>query len=907
MPEPTRIEVTVPKKEPNKKLIILDGSSIIYRAFFALPPLTTVDGTPTNAVYGYTMMLLRVLDDEKPDVALLAFEGGRTFRHTEFTGYKAQRPRTPDDLAVQTPIARAVTEAFRIPILQYPGYEADDVIGTISCRAREAGYDVLVVTGDLDALQLVNDRVRVLVNRRGVTDAQVYDEQAVEERYGLKPALLPDFKALKGDTSDNIPGIPGVGDKTATALLQQYGSLESLLEHAEQVTAARVRANLVEGRQDAALYKRLATIVTDLPLETPFEEWAYPGPDVPALREMFLRLEFRTLADRLMKLPGASGAAAPAAAPAAPVRWRKLEGEGAVAEWVERARGVGSVAVRSLQAGGEARKGTLRALALSSAGDTVVLVSEGEADEGGLFAGTGEGWRVPAAVLDLIRDRFVRVLGHDLKREFHGLSSGGSDEVVSPHGFDTMLAAYVLNPGRSSYRLEDLARDHLNRELGGGDELESLAGQAAAIAELWEPLAGRLKTDELEKVYYELEVPLIPMLKRMEDVGVAVNREELGRLSASLGEQVRALEQKAYDVVGHPFNMGSPKQLQEVLFTELKLTPGKKTKTGYSTDSDVLQDLAAEGQPLPELILEYRELAKLKSTYADALQNLMDPRDGRVHTNLNQTVAATGRLSSSEPNLQNIPVRTEVGREIRAAFVPAPGMKLLSADYSQIELRIMAHICKDPELVRAFQEERDVHATTAARVFDVPLDRVTADQRRSAKTVNFAVLYGQKEFGLSRQLRIAVREARDLIDAYFAEFPGVLQYTEATLQQARHYGYVTTLPPYNRKRYIPGIHAGNRNERLTAEREAVNAPVQGTASDVIKAAMIRVDRAMREAGLRSRMILQVHDELLFEIVPDEEEEMIRLVPREMEAAYLLDVPLKVEVKTGCNWRDVAPA
>lgn len=891
-----------------KKLVILDGSSIIYRAFFALPPLTTVDGTPTNAVYGYTMMLLRILEDEKPDVVLLAFEGGKTFRHTEFTGYKSQRPRTPDDLAVQTPIARSVTEAFHIPILQYPGYEADDVIGTITCRARDAGYEVLVVTGDLDALQLVNDRVRVLVNRRGVTDAQVYDEQAVEERYGLKPALLPDFKALKGDSSDNIPGIAGIGDKTATSLLQQYGSLESLLENAEKVNAPKVRANLIEGSQNAALYKRLATIVTDLPLETPFEAWTFPGPDVPALREMFHRLEFRTLADRLMKLPGAAGAAA--AAPlleSLPVRWRKLESDDLVEEWVERARRAGSAAVRTLQVGGEGRTGTLRAVALSSAGDTVVLGGDAAPDEGGLFAVTEVGWTVPAPILDLLQDRSLVVLGHDLKREFHALSGAAGREVALWRGFDTMLAAYVLSPGRSSYRLEDLSRDHLNREPGGGEELERLAGQAAAIADLWDPLAARLKSDELEKVYYELEVPLIPMLQRMESVGVAVNREELRRLSASLGEQIRALEEQAFQEVGHAFNLGSPKQLQEVLFTELKLPPGKRTKTGYSTDSDVLQDLAAEEHRLPGLILEWREVAKLKSTYADALQNLMDPRDGRVHTHLNQTVAATGRLSSSEPNLQNIPVRTEVGREIRAAFVPAPGMKLLSADYSQIELRIMAHVCKDPELVRAFREDRDVHAATAARVFNVALAQVTADQRRSAKTVNFAVLYGQKEFGLSRQLRIAVREARDLIDAYFAEFPGVLEYTEATLQQARRYGYVTTLPPYNRKRHIPGIHAGNRNERLTAEREAVNAPIQGTASDIIKAAMIRVDRAMRAEGLRSRMILQVHDELLFEILPEEEDAMLPLVPREMEAAYQLDVPIKVEVKTGCNWRDVAPA
>lgn len=884
-----------------KKLVILDGSSLIYRAFFALPPLTTADGTPTNAVYGYTTMLLKIMEDERPDVLLLALEGGRTFRHTEFADYKAHRPRTPDDLAVQTPIARAVTEAFRVPILQHTGYEADDVIGTISCRGRAAGYDVLVVTGDLDALQLVNEHVRVLVNRRGVTDATLYDVPAVEERFGLPPALLPDFKALKGDSSDNIPGIPGIGDKTATSLLCEYGSLENLLAHAEEVKSARVRTNLVEGRQSAALYKQLATIVTDLPLETPWERWAYAGPDLPRVRALFERLEFRTLGRRLPEPQPDRMTLEPASGPEIP--WRKLESDAEIREWADRARRAGGVAVRSLQAGGEGRGHLLRALALCSAGETVLLGGVAESD-GGLFASGDAGWTPPAPIRELLADGSVLLVAHDLKRELHALGEG--DELPAARcGFDTLLAAYVLNPGRSSYRLEDLSREFLGRSIGTGEELEVLAREARAAWDLWEPLHARLKADELDEVFHRLELPLIPILARMETLGVGVDCAALRELSTRLARRVAELEARAHELAGRPFNVGSPKQLQEILFTELGLPATKKTKTGYSTDSDVLQDLAVV-HPLPAIILEYREVAKLKSTYADALQNLVDPRDGRVHTHLNQTVAATGRLSSSDPNLQNIPVRTEVGREIRSTFVPAAGMKLMSADYSQIELRIMAHVCKDPELVRAFQEERDVHTTTAARVFDVQPAQVTADQRRRAKTVNFAVLYGQKEFGLSRQLRISVREAHDLIEAYFAEFPGVLHYVEETLQQARRNGYVTTLPPYRRKRYAPGIHAGNRNERLTAEREAVNAPIQGTAADIIKAAMLRVDEAMRREGLKSRMILQVHDELLFETAPDEEAHLRELVRREMENAYHLDVPLKVEVKTGMNWRDVEP-
>ena len=889
-----------------KKLVIVDGSSLLYRAFFALPSLTTADGTPTNAVYGFTAMLLTILEGEKPDVYLLAFEGGRTFRHVEFQEYKAQRPRTPDDLAVQAPLARAVCDVLGIRILQFQGFEADDVIGTITCRGRDADYDEVVVTGDLDALQLVNERVRVVVNRRGAKDTQTYDVAAVEERYGLKPEQLPDFKALKGDTSDNIPGIPGIGDKTATDLIGRYGSLEALLDHAAEVKAAKVRAGLVEGREKAVLYKRLATVVTDLPLETPFEQWAYAGPDLPRARELFQKLEFRTLARRLEEVAGKRGAKeAPEAVPEAqPVQWRRLEEGEELRAWVERARRSGGVAIRTLQVGGEGRKGALRGIALSANGDTIALCAEEpEQQGGGLLDAVLEPWSLPAPVVELLQDPSVLAVGHDLKREIHALA--GQEIALRRLGFDTLLAAYVLNPGRSNYRLEDLAQEHLKRSIGTAEALELRAREAAAAWDLWQPLGARLKADELENVYFDLELPLVPILARMEALGMAVNREELRALSDRLAKRIAEIEQEAYQAAKHPFNLGSPKQLQEILFNELNLPSGKRTKTGFSTDSDVLQDLAVV-HPLPGLILQWRELAKLKSTYTDALVNLIDPRDGRVHTHLNQTVAATGRLSSSDPNLQNIPVRTEVGREIRSAFVPAPGMRLLSADYSQIELRLMAHVTGDPELVRAFQEGRDVHAATAAKVFGVPLDQVSADQRRSAKTVNFAVLYGQKEFGLSRQLRIGVKEAKDLIDAYFAQFPGVLEYTEKTLQQARRLGYVTTLPPYHRKRYAPGIHAGNRNERLTAEREAVNAPIQGSASDIIKAAMIQVDRSMRERGLRSRMLLQVHDELLFEIVPEEEGEMIRLVREQMESAYPLNVPLEVEVKVGGNWRDVEP-
>lgn len=891
---------------PRKKLILLDGSSLIYRAFFALPPLTTADGTPTNAVYGFTAMLLKLLEEERPDVILLALEGGPTFRHAEFTSYKAQRPRTPDDLAVQAPLARAAAEAFRLPIVQHPGFEADDVIGTLARRGEEAGFDVLIVTGDLDALQLVNDHVRVLVNRRGISEAQLFDRAAVEERFGLPPEALPDFKALKGDSSDNIPGIAGIGDKTAAQLLQQYGSLEALLDHAEELKPGRVRTNLLENRENALLYKRLATIVTDLPIEVHWDQWAYRGPDYPKARELFKKLEFRTLANRLAEFVRAGGGATPDEEPTAQVRWRKLEPGPELDAFLQAAAERDRLVVHTRQVGGEGRRGNLRAVAVGSEGETVVWegARSGAAGGEGLFAGEGQ-CPVPAPLAAALRNPKVRLAGHDVKRSVHALGAGA--EVQAETGFDTQIAAYVLNPGRASYRLEELAREFLSEEISTRDETELLARECDAIGRLCEPMTARLREEELEKVLVELELPLVRILARVEAVGVRVDRKELAALSERLAARIADLERQAQEVAGGPVNLGSPKQLQEVLFVRLALPTGRKTKTGYSTDSDVLQDIAAQtGHPLPALILEWRELSKLKNTYADALQALIDPADGRVHTTLNQTVAATGRLSSSDPNLQNIPIRTEVGREIRAAFVPEPGMRLLSADYSQIELRIMAHISRDEALVRAFMEDQDVHVATASRIFNVPPEEVTRDQRRDAKTVNFAVLYGQKEFGLSRTLRIPVREARVLIEAYFARFPGVLRYVEETLKQVRRDGYVETLPPYRRKRYIPGIRAGNFTERSAAEREALNAPVQGTAADIIKAAMIRVDEAMREAAVQSRMILQVHDELLFEILPEEEEDMKTLVRREMEEAYPLSVPLKVEVKVGMNWRDAEP-
>lgn len=890
------------------KLVVVDGNSLLYRAFFALPALTTANGTPTNAVYGFTVMLMRLLDDERPDVILIAQEGGRTFRHDQYAEYKGQRPSAPSDLVVQSALARQVAEALRIPQVRSAGFEADDLVGTLACRGKAEGWDVLVVTGDLDLLQLVDDGVRVMVNRRGMTDTMVYDREAVRARFNLEPDQLPDFKALKGDPTDNIPGVPGIGEKTASKLIHEYGSLERLLEAAPDLPAGRVRDALLEHSQRALQYKALCTIVTDVPLDASLEAWRYPGPDVETARPLFLQLEFRTLARRLAP-PEEEGAAV--ARPEGKLETDCCANPGAnvVQAFTAAVGEAGRVAVRCRPGVATKRVSVTAGSAVSTGPQTLVFGHPAADSQPGEAADTAPASTpappLPDALAQVLRDGDVEVAAHDLKAELRRFHEQGVEGVRA--GFDTLLAGYVLNPGRSTYRLADLAGEHLGVELAEGDDsLEALGREAAAVAQLWQPLDGRLRVEELDRVYYELELPLVPILIRMEDHGLLVDVDALRELSERLGARVEALQEEIYRLAGHPFNIGSPKQLQTVLFEELGFQVGKRTQTGLaSTGVEVLEQLAAEHE-IAARILDYREVAKLKSTYADALQTLRNPRTGRVHTTLNQTVAATGRLSSSEPNVQNIPIRSEIGREIRKTFIAPPGWRLLSADYSQIELRILAHVTSDPELVRAFREDEDIHRATAARVFGVEPEAVSSELRRRGKTLNFAVIYGMSDFGLSRQLQIPVAHAHEMITAYFARFPGVRRFTEQTIREARDLGYVTTLPPYGRKRYIPGINAGNRNERLNAERAAVNAPIQGTAADIIKRAMIRVDEGMQRLGFRSRMLLQVHDELLFEVLPEEEERLAALVRREMEAAGDLTVPLRADVKAGPNWRDLAP-
>ena len=905
------------------KLVILDGNSLLYRGFFAMRALTTSDRLPTNAVYSFILMLLTILEREQPDVIFAAFDPPvATFRHLELATYKANRQAMPDDLKPQRGLARDAARAFRVPVVEVEGFEADDVCGTLAERGKHLGYEVLIVTGDGDALQLVDDGsplegrgpVRVMITVKGVTDTVTYDEKAVRDRYGLTPAQIPDFKGLKGDSSDNLPGVPGIGEKGASKLLKDYGTLENLLFHVDELPDKTKNA-LITHTEVAEQCKRLATIVCDVALPdwvdlTPDHQTV--GPDFDAVRELFERLEFRTLVKRLPNLeraqraksqtpepdpPPNAGVTAPGGG-AGPVPHEVITTEAQMAALLARL-GDGDVPTGVFLHTSPIEDVKPAAMTLMTAdlhGLAVALADRS------YYAAWPE-WRErltpwlegdgPKAVYDL---KFLAgVLGRQ------GVALRGVR-------FDVLLAAYLINAGRAGYPLADLAADTVGVELVAGpeDPPAGVMDAAAVIHALEGALRPRLERDGLLSLHDDMELPLAPVIARMERAGVSIDAGLLRQVSGDMGRQVETLEEAIFALAGgEKFSIGSTKQLQEVLFDRLKLPVGKKTKTGYSTGADVLEDLAAKGYEIATKIIQWRELTKLKSTYADALPALIHPETGKVHTSLNQTVASTGRLSSSNPNLQNIPVRTAVGREIRKAFIAAPGHVLVSADYSQIELRLFAHITKDPGLVAAFTSGQDIHMETARRIFETPEDQpVPSDQRRQAKTINFAVIYGASPFRVAAELGISQARAAELIKAYLSLYPGVRTYLDSVLEGAREKGYVQTL--LGRRRYVPDVNSRVFQFRQAAEREAANMPVQGTSADVIKLAMLRVDRALSASGLSAQMVLQVHDELLFECPPSEVASLGRLVRDAMENAYPIDVPLRAEVKSGHNWWEVTP-
>ena len=908
-------------------LLLVDGHNLVYRAFHAMPALSNSRGEMTNAAYGFTSMLFKALNDTTPTYAIAAFDlPGPTFRHEKFAEYKAQRSRAPAELSAQFPWAREVVEALGIPIVEVPSFEADDVIGTLARKAEAAGLDVIILTGDLDTLQLVTEHIRVYASRRGISETIIYDLEKVRERYGFEPPLVVDFKALQGDTSDNIPGVPGIGEKTAMSLVQQYGPLENVLAAVPSMPEGRVRRALEQHVEQARLSKWTATIVVDVDVDLPLEKARLYHYDETEVRELFDRLEFRSL---LPRLPGRTPdvdtppSTIESRAEETPVGDLKdpvtdivvvLDAHEAT-DAVERIRAAGSFAVRSVLEGNP-RTGELIGLAIAPAGtDTAYYLPVWHST---LVERNADAAAV-SAFENLLADASIPKRGYDLKREVLAWRRRGI--AVRGLTFDAMLAAYLTNARLKVPTLPVLAHDlcalRVDAEeslLGSGRSRRGVTDipveEAAAYYGAWIGLidpVGAVLTQHMERanatrLHDEMELPLVPILAAMEVEGVAVDCDLLGSISAEMHTRITEIETEIQDTAGYTFNPGSTQQLGRFLYDDLGLASGRKTKTGRSTDADTLESLRGE-HPVVDLILEWRQLTKLKSTYVDALP-LLCTADSRVHTSFNQAVATTGRLSSSDPNLQNIPVRTQWGQRIRRAFHADTGQQLVSADYSQVELRVLAHVTGEPELIAAFQRGEDIHRRTAAEVYSVAPEDVTADMRRIAKVVNFGVVYGLSDFGLARDTGMSREDAHAFIDAYFTNFPAVTAYLEQVRNHAREYGWVETF--IGRRRYIADIRAANRQLRFAAERMAVNMPIQGGAADIMKQAMILVDTALRDAGLRSRMLLQVHDELLLEAPAEEIDTLIPLLRERMGAAEALKVPLEVDVKVGDNWGDMTP-
>ncbi len=856
------------------ELFLIDGNSLAYRAFFALPEsIATSTGVPTNAIFGFASMLVKILTEYGPRATIVAWDAGHSGRKEIYADYKAQRSSRPDLLKAQWPALGPLVEAFGYANVSVEGCEADDVIATLAERAKAAGIPVMVVTGDRDAYQLVDgDRVRIMTTSRGITDTKVYDHQGVIDRYGIPPELVPDFIGLKGDTSDNIPGVPGIGDKTAAQLLQEHGSLEEVLAHAHEIRAAKRRENLLNHAEDARISKQLATMTRDLDVQIDVASFAAAEPDRSRLREVFREYELR---DPLRRLEEALGTDDAEAAP-------RPEADHRVTARVRDAGAPADVA------------------ALAPTDDEVALAARPpEKPEDALF-GASEAWRfgayaggaevlagecgAPDELAGAIGDR--PALAHDAK---------ALGTVPARLAFDTLIAAYLLDPARRAYSLDELCEE---RGIGVDAAVEDAAAREAMLVHAL-AAAQRPQVEErgLDVLLHEVELPLVHVLRELERVGLKLDKERLAAIRRRVNDEVAALEREIWDQCGTEFMIGSPQQLAEVLFVKLALSRKRRGKTGYSTDARVLQAIRHE-HPVIEKIERWRELTKLESTYLAALPAYADAHD-RIHTTFSQVVAATGRLSSNDPNLQNIPIRTSLGREIRACFVAAAGNALLSIDYSQVELRILAHIAGEEVLKEIFRRGEDVHTATASTILRVAPEELDAGSRSKAKMVNYGIVYGLSAFGLSDRLGIPREEAQEFIDRYLEGFPAVKAFIATTIEQATENGYVTTL--MGRRRQIPELRARNRQVRQLGERLAVNTVIQGTAADVMKVAMVRADAALRDAGLATRLVLQIHDELLFEGPRDELPRAQELAVPAMVGALELDPPLAVDAGIGPNW------
>ncbi len=880
------------------RLFIIDGNSYIYRAFFAIRGLATSSGLPTNAVFGFSNMLLKVIKEKSPDMLAIAFDPkGPTRRHGEFKEYKAHRPPMPRDLVPQISYIHKLVDAFRIPVFMKEGQEADDVIATLARRAVTDGMEVTIVTGDKDILQLVGPDIKVYDTLR----EKVYEPKDVKERFGVPPEKMVEIMGLMGDSTDNIPGVPGIGEKTAQALVKQYGTIENLLEHVNEIAKPKLKQSLIEFAHLARLSRELARLHEDVPLVIDYSGLKMKEPDNIALLKLFRELEFTALLKYVTQEPE----------------------KGADYKTVLTEEDFQALLV-AISSAAEVSIDT-ETTSLNPLTAELVGISFSVQPHQAYYLPLGHTYSAApkqialdlalTALKPILENPSIKKVGQNLKYDL--LVLGQYEIAVHGAAFDTMIASYILNPSKPSHGLEAIALEYLNYKVtaytdvtGSGKkqigfhevDIETAArysGEDADIAlRLKQTLQPKLKEQDLIKLFHEIEMPLMEVLVAMERTGVKVDADFLGTMSKKIEKESAKIEKKIYELAGEEFNINSPKQLADILFMKLKLSPTRRTKTGFSTNVDVLEELA-QVHPLPAEILAYRTLAKLKSTYIDALPSMINPKTGRLHTSFNQAVTATGRLSSSDPNLQNIPIRTDVGREIRRAFIAERGASLLAADYSQIELRILAHMSNDPALIRTFIEDQDVHTRTASEIFGLSPEEITAEMRRKAKAVNFGIIYGISAFGLARNIGVSNAEARRYIDSYFARYPKVRDFLDRTIEEAKTKGSVTTL--FGRRRFIPELTSSTASVRNFGERTAVNTPIQGTAADIIKLAMIHIHESLADHGLGSKMILQVHDELVFEVPDREIEVMKNLVKEKMEGVLRLSVPVRVDMSVGKNW------
>jgi DNA polymerase-1 len=885
------------------KLLLLDGHSLAYRAFYALPTdLATSSGTVTNAVYGFTSMLVKVLGDEKPDHLAVAFDApAKTFRKEMDSTYKEGRKETPDLFKSQLPLIRQVLEALAVPTLEVAGVEADDVIGTLAVRAAAQGMETIVVTGDRDSYQLVRDpHLKVLYNKRGVSDYALYDEAGILERTGVTPQQYVDYAALRGDKSDNLPGVPGIGEKTAAKLINTYGGLEGIFEHLDDLPPKQ-KTNLGEFQEQVFHNREMSVLRTDLDLDLDPDDLRMGGWDREAVQLLFQQLEFRLLYPRLLDALGEVGEEAPTGETLdATVRTLRTSDE--IVKHVREIADRGERYALEPRWDNDAKRSALQGLALSGSAEDAVYIHLDDA-------------RDPAVTAELTALLGVDgppLVAHRSKELMHGLSAALGIDLQSLE-LDTAVMAYLLDPGERKYDLDQLALRFLELELTSPDheegtlDLDGEAGpdetgrRAIAVLRLAGALAEGLEARELSDLYERVERPLVRVLAKMEDAGIRMDRAFLEELRSELQDQCDDLERKIHAHAGEPFVVNSVPQLRRILFEKLELTPVKRTKTGPSTDADSLEKMAAaKAHPILDDLMRYREVEKLRSTYADALPPLIHD-DGRIHATFNQIATTTGRISSENPNLQNIPVRSEEGREMRRAFIADEGSGLLAADYSQIELRVLAHLAEDPGLIDAFATGKDVHTITAAKVFDVDEDKVDAFQRRFAKVVNYGLAFGMEAYGLGQRLKIPTDQAREILDSYFESFPNVHEFMERTVAEAKQRGYTTTL--LGRRRQISELASDNFRIKQMGERMAQNAPVQGSAADIFKLAMVEVDRVLAERDLATEMILTVHDELVFEVPLDERAAVEDLVREAMESVIELRVPLVVDLGFGTNWSE----